>query len=85
MLLITTLAGLTDMSKNAISKPVFFGIAAKDFKDFVTFANLAKKAMEPLCPRLKVFDFDADHWIPFAAPDELNAELHAWIDEEVRA
>ena len=82
LVLIISFAGLTDMSKNVISKPAFFGAA---IKDYVCLAILGKKIMEPLCPHLKVVDFDTDHWIPFAAPDKLNTELQAWIDDVVKA
>ncbi|EMD40596.1 hypothetical protein CERSUDRAFT_148764 [Gelatoporia subvermispora B] len=63
-----------------VQKPVFFGACKKDF---VCLPALGLANADKLCPNLTVKEFDTDHWVQLAAPDELNIALKGWIDSMV--
>lgn len=63
-------------SRYAIPHPVFFGAAKQDY---VCLPAIGLHAMRPLCLDLTVREFDADHWVQLALPNEVNEELLAWI------
>ncbi|OCH86220.1 alpha/beta-hydrolase [Obba rivulosa] len=61
----------------AVQKPVFFGACKKDF---VCLPALGLANADKLCPNITVKEFDTDHWVQLAAPDELNRVLKEWVD-----
>ncbi|OCH86221.1 alpha/beta-hydrolase [Obba rivulosa] len=60
----------------SIQQPVFFGACEKDYI-FPPVLELAK--IPKYCPNLTVKEFETDHWVHLAAPDELNTALEEWI------
>jgi len=62
--------------KYVVKKPVFFGAT---LKDYVCLAAAGKAQTAQLCPDATVVDFDTDHWVMQAAPDQVNKELFKWI------
>ncbi|KAH8109568.1 alpha/beta-hydrolase [Phellopilus nigrolimitatus] len=58
------------------SYPVFFGAA---LKDPTGPSEQSKDVMKMFARKLTVVDFDTEHWVLFAAPEKVNAELEKWI------
>ncbi|KAH8120117.1 alpha/beta-hydrolase [Phellopilus nigrolimitatus] len=60
-----------------VQKPVFFGAT---LRDAACHPGFYKMLVGKLCPKATVVDFDTDHWVLFAEPDKVNAELQKWLD-----
>lgn len=69
---------VTELPKEnyVLTKPVFFGAAAKDV---ICVAALGKQVHAQLCPNTTVVDFETGHWVQNALPDKVNEELLKWI------
>jgi len=61
-----------------INKPTFFGAT---LRDQVCRPEFGKMIMPKLCPNTTYVDFDTDHWVMLAAPDQLNQELLKWVSD----
>ena len=53
--------------KYANTKPVFVGLAEKDY---VCLAAAHRMLSAHFCPNATFVEFDTDHWIQLAAPDD---------------
>jgi len=60
-----------------VQHPVFFAACKRDF---LCSPALGLASTSKLCPNLTVKEFDTDHWVQLAAPDELNSALKEWAD-----
>ncbi|KAJ7620486.1 alpha/beta-hydrolase [Mycena polygramma] len=60
-----------------VKQPVFFAAA---HKDYICVPKVAQGGMKKSCPNLTVRDYQTDHWVQFAAPDQVNADLLRWIE-----
>ena len=68
-------------SQYVINKPVFFGAADHDY---VCLPVIGEQLTRQFCPNGKVYHYDTDHWIIFAASDQLNTNLLEWIGSSVQ-
>ena len=68
-------AGITH-EKYFIKEPVFFGAADHDC---VCIPAIGEQIVKKYCPNPTIYHYNTDHWIPLAAPDQLNNDLLEWI------
>jgi hypothetical protein len=64
----------------AITQPVFFGAA---LKDYVCLPDPPKASMQKYCQILTIKDYDSDHWVQLSHHKALNRDLELWIEETV--
>lgn len=62
--------------KYLVSSPTFLAAAGQDY---ICTAAAARFVMEQTCSNLEVKEYETDHWVQLAAPEQLNADLLAWI------
>ncbi|KAH8106324.1 Alpha/Beta hydrolase protein [Cristinia sonorae] len=65
------------LEKYLIQKPVLF---AGCKRDTISLVPLVLATIGQTCPNHKVEEFDADHWLPIAQPDEYNTKLLNWVE-----
>jgi len=63
--------------KYLIHKPVFF---AGCKKDPICLSAAVVATIGQTCPNHTIHEFESDHWLPIALPDEFNAKLLAWVE-----
>ncbi|KAJ7577446.1 Alpha/Beta hydrolase protein [Mycena floridula] len=61
-----------------VQKPVFFGAA---LQDYVCVPKIALAVMNKTVTKLTVKEYDCDHWVQLAKPDEVNKDLLEWISQ----
>ncbi len=71
-------APLADIPKEnyVIKQPVFFGGCKQDY---ICLSAPAIATIGQTCPNVTVREFESDHWVQLAAPDQLNEALLAWV------
>lgn len=65
------------LDKYTVHNPVFFGAT---LRDYVCLEATGKHITQQFCPKATVVDFDTDHWVMLAEPDNVNRELLKWIE-----
>ncbi|KAJ6474022.1 alpha/beta-hydrolase [Mycena vitilis] len=60
-----------------LKQPVFFAAA---HEDYICPPQVALDGMRKWCPNLTVRDYQTDHWVQLAAPDQVNTDLLQWIE-----
>ncbi|KAJ7599255.1 Alpha/Beta hydrolase protein [Mycena floridula] len=59
-----------------IIQPVFF---AACLQDYIAIPKVQSLSITALCPNSTVKEYDTDHWVQLAAPEEVNRDLLAWM------